>query len=52
MVARQDLSEVLAQCKLRREKEKKIKEELKKGKSTLELLGLDKILQTKGLKEG
>ena len=51
VVARQDLSEVLAQCKLRREKEKKIKEELKKGKSTLELLGFDKILQTKGLKE-
>lgn len=51
VVARQDLAEVLNKCKLRREKEEKIKEELKKGKSTLELYGFDKILQAKGLKE-
>jgi hypothetical protein len=29
----------------------KIKEELKKDKSTLELYGFDKILQAKGMKE-
>jgi len=51
VVARQNLAEVLTKCKLRREKEEKIKEELKKGKSTLELYGFDKILQAKGMKE-
>jgi len=51
VVARQDLAEVLTQCRLRREKEEKIKEELQRGKSTLELFGFDKTLQTKGMKE-
>ena len=51
VVARPDLAEVLNKCKLRQEKEEKIKEELKKGKSTLELYGFDKILQIKGMKE-
>lgn len=51
VVARQDLAEVLTQCRLRREKGEKIKEELKRGKSTLELFGFDKILQAKGMKE-
>jgi len=51
VVARQDIAEVLTQCRLRHEKEEKIKEELKRGKSTLELFGFDKILQAKGMKE-
>jgi len=51
IVAHQELAEVLKKCKFRKEKEEKIKEELKRGKSTLELYGFDKILQIKGLKE-
>ncbi|MEW6377263.1 MAG: 4-carboxy-4-hydroxy-2-oxoadipate aldolase/oxaloacetate decarboxylase [Thermodesulfobacteriota bacterium] len=51
VVAYQDLPIVLEKCKLRKEKEEKIKQELKMGKSTLELYGFDQILQTKGLKE-
>lgn len=51
-VAREDIADVLAKSKARREKEEKVKEELKKGKSTLEIFGFDKILQAKGLKEG
>jgi len=51
VVARQDIAGVLTQCKLRREKEERIKEELKKGRSTLELYGFDIILQTKGVRE-
>lgn len=51
VVAHQELAEVLKKCKFRKEKEEKIKEELKRGKSTLELYGFDKILQVKGLKE-
>jgi len=51
IVAHHELAEVLEKCKRRREKEEEIKEELKRGKSTLELYGFDQILQTKGLKE-
>ncbi len=51
VVAQKDLAEVLEKCKLRKDKEEKIKKELQKGKSTLELYGFDKILQTKGMKE-
>lgn len=51
VVAQHELAEVLKKCKRRREKEEKIKEELKRGKSTLDLYGFDQILQTKGLKE-
>lgn len=50
-VARKDAEEVLAACKLREEKEEKIKAGLRKGKSTLELYGLDKVLQAHGLRE-
>ncbi len=52
VVSQKDLSEVLEKCKLRKEKEEKIKKELQMGKSTLELYGFDKILQAKGIKEG
>jgi 4-hydroxy-4-methyl-2-oxoglutarate aldolase len=51
VVAARDLPEVLEKCRLRKEKEEKIRGELKKGKTTLELYGFDKILQAKGLKE-
>jgi len=51
VVCQKDLAEVLEKCKLRKEKEEKIKKELQMGKSTLELYGFDKILQAKGLKE-
>jgi 4-hydroxy-4-methyl-2-oxoglutarate aldolase len=51
VVPHQDLNEVLGKCKLRREKEEKIKQQLKIGKTTLELYGFDKILQTKGIRE-
>ena len=51
VVSQKDLAEVLEKCKLRKEKEEKIKKELQMGKSTLELYGFDKILQTKGIKE-
>jgi 4-hydroxy-4-methyl-2-oxoglutarate aldolase len=51
VVSQKDLAEVLEKCKLRKEKEEKIKKELQMGKSTLELYGFDKILQAKGMKE-
>jgi 4-hydroxy-4-methyl-2-oxoglutarate aldolase len=51
VVSREDLAGVLEKCKLRKEKEERIKKELQMGKSTLELYGFDKILQAKGLKE-
>ena len=51
VVAAADLSWVLEKCRQRREKEEKVVEELKRGKSTLEIYGLDKVLAAKGLKE-
>ncbi len=51
VVSQKDLVEVLEKCKLRKEKEEKIKKELQIGKSTLELYGFDKILQAKGMEE-
>jgi len=51
VVARRDAEAVLAASRLRAEKEEKIKEELKRGKSTLELYGLDRILEAKGVRE-
>lgn len=51
VVARDDVAKVFSACTLRTEKEIRIKEELKKGKSTLELYGFDKTLEAKGLKE-
>ncbi len=52
VASQKDLSEVLEKCKLREEKEERIKKELQMGKSTLELYGFDKILQAKGMTEG
>lgn len=51
VLAQADVDRVLAACKLRREKEERIKVELSKGKSTLELFGFDKILQAVGVQE-
>ncbi|MCL2669529.1 MAG: 4-carboxy-4-hydroxy-2-oxoadipate aldolase/oxaloacetate decarboxylase [Syntrophaceae bacterium] len=51
VVARQNVGEVLAASRQRVAKEEKIKEDLRKGKSTLELYGLDKILEARGLRE-
>jgi len=51
VVAASDLTWVLEKCRQRREKEEKVMEEIKRGKSTLELYGLDKVLNAKGLKE-
>jgi 4-hydroxy-4-methyl-2-oxoglutarate aldolase len=51
VVAAGDLPSVLENCRRRKEKEEKIREELKKGRSTLELYGFDKILEAKGLQE-
>jgi 4-hydroxy-4-methyl-2-oxoglutarate aldolase len=50
VVARQEAEQVLAASRLRAAKEEKIMAELKGGKSTLELSGLDQILQARGLK--
>lgn len=51
VLAQADVARVLAACKLRREKEERIKVELSKGKSTLELFGFDKILEAVGVQE-
>ncbi len=52
IVARAEVEKVLASCAARVEKERVIMEELKKGRSTLELYGFDKVLEARGLKEG
>jgi len=51
VVAAADLSGVLEKCRQRREKEEKVVEEIKRGKSTLEIYGFDKVLTAKGLRE-
>ena len=50
-VAGEEVEEVLAACRLREKKEEKIKAELKRGRTTLEIYGLDKVLQAHGLRE-
>ena len=51
VVAAADLTWVLEKCRQRRDKEEKVMEEIKRGKSTLELYGFDKVLNAKGLRE-
>ena len=51
VVAAADLTWVLEKCRQRRDKEEKAMEEIRRGKSTLELYGFDKVLNAKGLKE-
>jgi 4-hydroxy-4-methyl-2-oxoglutarate aldolase len=50
-VAAGDLPAVLEKCRQRKGKEEKIRTELKKGKTTLELYGFDKILEAKGFRD-
>ena len=50
-VAARDLPAVLEKCRQRKAKEEMIREELKKGRSTLELYGFNKVLEAKGLRE-
>ena len=51
VVAAADLTWVLEKCRQRRDKEEKAMEEIRRGKSTLELYGFDKVLNAKGLRE-
>ena len=51
VVAAADLTGVLEKCRQRRDKEEKAMEEIRRGKSTLELYGFDKVLNAKGLRE-
>lgn len=51
VVRREEAKEVLERALAREEKEKGLKERLQKGETTLELLGLAKILKERGLVE-
>jgi 4-hydroxy-4-methyl-2-oxoglutarate aldolase len=51
VVAAADLTWVLEKCRQRRDKEEKAMEEIRRGRSTLELYGFDKVLNAKGLRE-
>lgn len=51
VIPKVEAHEVLKKSHERENKEEKIMEELKKGKLTLELLGLDRVLEAKGLRE-
>ena len=51
VVKREDAAEILQKSKARDEKEKGIKERLKRGESTLNILGFGKILKERGLSE-
>ena len=51
VVKHEDAAEILQKSKARDEKEKGIKERLKRGESTLNILGFGKILKERGLSE-
>jgi 4-hydroxy-4-methyl-2-oxoglutarate aldolase len=51
VVKREDAAEILQRSKAREEKEKGIKERLKRGESTLDILGFGNILKERGLSE-
>ena len=51
VVKREDAAEILQKSKDREEKEKGIKERLKRGESTLDILGFGNILKERGLSE-
>ncbi len=51
VVKREDAAEVLQKSKDREEKEKGLKERLKRGESTLDILGFGNILKERGLSE-
>jgi 4-hydroxy-4-methyl-2-oxoglutarate aldolase len=51
VVAREDVAWVLDKSRQREEKEERISQQLKEGKTTLELFGFSEILEREGLKE-
>jgi 4-hydroxy-4-methyl-2-oxoglutarate aldolase len=51
VVKREDAAEILQKSKDREEKEKGIKERLRRGESTLDILGFGNILKERGLTE-
>lgn len=51
VIGREDVAEVLKRAQEREEKERKICEEIKAGKTTLELYGFTEILEREGMKE-
>lgn len=51
IVKRKEAAEILPKARARDEKENGFKESLRKGKMTLELLGLEAVLKTQGLTE-
>lgn len=51
IIAREDVEDVLKKAQEREKKEKKICEQIKAGKTTLELYGFTEILEREGLKE-
>jgi 4-hydroxy-4-methyl-2-oxoglutarate aldolase len=51
VVKREDAAEILQKSRTREEKEKGIKERLKRGESTLDILGFGNILKERGLRE-
>ena len=51
VVRREDAAEILQKSKAREEKEQNIKERLRRGESTLEILGFADILKVRGVGE-
>jgi 4-hydroxy-4-methyl-2-oxoglutarate aldolase len=51
VVKREDAAEILQKSKAREEKEETLKERLKRGESTLDILGFGDILKARGLSE-
>jgi 4-hydroxy-4-methyl-2-oxoglutarate aldolase len=51
VVAREDVPGVLEMARQREEKEKRIRAELRQGKSTLELYGFSELLEREGIEE-
>ena len=51
VVKREDAAEILQKSKAREEKEEALKQRLKRGESTLDILGFGDILKARGLSE-
>jgi 4-hydroxy-4-methyl-2-oxoglutarate aldolase len=51
VVSREEAEDVLEKSLAREEKEKKIKERLRKGESTLDIYGFSDLLEKRGLTE-
>ena len=52
VVEREKVAEVLSKAQIREEKEEKVIEELRSGRTTLEIYGFANTLKNLGLKEG